>query len=220
MDVVIYARQSLDRTGEGAAVERQIADCRALAERRGWTVRDVLVDNDMSASSGRVRPAYQRLLAMMKAGEIGAVVVWHVDRLTRRLVDLEDVIGLCETSGVRLATVTGDLDLGTDTGRMLARILASVARGEVERKGTRQRRANRQRAEQGKAQWTRRPFGYDRADGRVTVVEREAEALREAAQHVLAGRAVAQLVKRWNAEGLPTSTGAKWTTTSALIHRS
>ncbi|SNR95290.1 recombinase family protein [Blastococcus mobilis] len=182
----IYARQSLDRSGEGAAVERQIADCRRLAEARGWAVEHVLTDNDLSASTGKPRPQYERLLNLMLAGQVEAVVVWHVDRLTRRLVDLEQIITACESVGIRLATVTGDLDLGTDTGRMLARILASVARGEVERKGTRQRAANRQRAEAGRMGWTRRPFGYDvDDDGKIVVVEAEAEGLRAAAGMVL-----------------------------------
>jgi site-specific DNA recombinase len=182
----IYARQSLDRSGDGAAVERQIADCRRLAEARSWTVEHVLVDNDASASSGKQRSQYERLLNLMLTGQVEAVLVWHVDRLTRRLVDLERVISVCESTGVRLATVTGDLDLGTDTGRMVARILASVARGEVERKGARQRAANKQRAENGHMGWTRRPFGYDGDDeGQVVTVCEEAEALQAAAGMVL-----------------------------------
>lgn len=209
---VIYARQSLDRTGEGAAVDRQVESCRELAERRGWAVSDVLTDNDVSASTGAPRPAYQRLLEMMRSGSVDVVVVYHVDRLTRRLVDLEDVISICERTGTRLATVTGDLDLSTDTGRMLARILASVARGEVERKGARQRAANRQRATQGKARWVRRPFGYDMRDGEVVVVEAEAEAIRGAAAAVLAGQSIGAIAKEWNAAGLPTTTGGEWRT--------
>lgn len=211
---VIYARQSLDRSGEGAAVDRQIAACRELAERRGWEVAEVLTDNDVSASTGKVRPAYRRLLDVMRSRSADVVVVWHVDRLTRRLVDLEEVIGICEATGVRLATVTGDLDLSTDTGRMLARILASVARGEVERKGVRQRAANRQRAERGAGRWTRRPYGYDRADGRVLVVEGEAAAIKAAAAAVLAGQSLGALAAQWNAAGSRTSTGARWSTTS------
>ena len=209
---VVYARQSLDRSGEGAAVDRQVADCRDLAARRGWTVVDVLIDNDISASTGKARPGYARLLEMMRAGAVDNIVVWHVDRLTRRLVDLEEIIGICEATHVRLATVTGDLDLSTDTGRMLARILASVARGEVERKGARQRRANKQRAENGKGRWTRRPFGYDREDDRVVIVEAEAAAIRAAAADVLAGQSLGSIGQAWNAEGLKTTTGGPWTT--------
>lgn len=208
---IIYARQSLDRTGEGMAVDRQIAACREYAERRGWTVHDVMVDNDVSASTGAPRPAFERVLAAIRSG-VDVLVVYHLDRLTRRLVDLEEVIALCEASGTRLATVTGDLDLSTDTGRMLARILASVARGEVERKGKRQRDANRQRATQGKARWVRRPFGYDTEDGRVVVVEDEAAAIRKAVADVLAGRPLGTIAREWNAAGLTTTSGGEWKT--------
>lgn len=212
---VIYARQSLDRSGEGAAVERQVADCRRLAEQRSWTVTETITDNDLSASTGKVRPGYQRLLEAMRAGSLDVLVVWHVDRLTRRLVDLEEVIALCEATGVRLATVTGDLDLSTDTGRMLARILASVARGEVERKGARQRAANAQRAQAGRMGWTRRPFGYDHDDaGQVVVVEAEAAALKAAAELVLGGSTLAAAARMLDNRGFTTTAGKPWNVTS------
>lgn len=210
----VYARQSLDRTGEGAAVDRQVADCQQIADQRGWTIIETITDNDMSASTGKPRPGYQRLLKLMRGGSVDAVIVWHVDRLTRRLVDLEEVIAICEATGVRLATVTGDIDLGTDTGRMLARILASVARGEVERKGVRQRRANEQRATAGHMGWTRRPFGYERRDGGIVVVEEEAKALEQAAQLVLSGETLAAGVRLLDRRGLTTTAGKPWNVTS------
>lgn len=214
MSAVIYARQSLDRSGEGAAIERQVADCQALAAARGWPVVEVVKDNDLSASTGVDRKGYTRLLALMESGSITHVIVWAVDRLTRRMVDLEAVIELCERTGVRIATVSGDLDLGTDMGRLVGRILASVARGEVERKGTRQRRANRQRAEQGHVGWTRRPYGYDKAqDGRIVVVKGEAEIIRRMAREVLAGVAVGTVARTLNTEKITTSLGGPWSTT-------
>ena len=79
----IYCRISDDREGGALGVKRQEDDCRALAERRGWPVAEVFVDNDVSAYNGHVRPAYRRMLDAMKAGEVDAVVVWHLDRLHR-----------------------------------------------------------------------------------------------------------------------------------------
>jgi site-specific DNA recombinase len=51
--VAIYARISQDRTGEGLGVERQLKDCRAEAERRGWLVAQEYVDDDISAWNPR-----------------------------------------------------------------------------------------------------------------------------------------------------------------------
>ena len=95
----IYARISSDPRGEGLGVERQIADCEALAASMGWTVHDHYVDNDVSACSGKARPEYQRLCEDLKAGTVDAVVVWHPDRLHRHPRELEDFMALCDAAG-------------------------------------------------------------------------------------------------------------------------
>jgi site-specific DNA recombinase len=73
----IYARISLDRTGAGLGIERQVDDCMALASGRGYVVEGIYKDNDISAYSGRVRPDYRKLLAVMEAGAVDVVVAWH-----------------------------------------------------------------------------------------------------------------------------------------------
>jgi len=154
----LYLRQSLDRDGKALAVSRQRDDCRKLARERGWRIVTEHVDNDTSATARR-RPGYDSLLSDIEAGRVDIVVAWHVDRVVRRLADLQPLIDLCERTGVRIATVSGDVDLSTDAGRLIGRILASVAQGEVERKGARQRRANLQRAQSGQPRFVRRWTG-------------------------------------------------------------
>jgi site-specific DNA recombinase len=129
----IYVRISGDRTGAGLGVARQEEDGRALCSRQGWPIYRVYVDNDVSAYSGKRRPAWDELLADIAAGLISAVVCWHVDRLTRSPRELEEVIDLHDQRGIILATVTGEMDLSTPTGRMLARMLGAAARHEAGR---------------------------------------------------------------------------------------
>ncbi len=126
--------------------------------------------------------------------------MWHVDRLVRRLADLEDVIERCEKAGVRLATVSGDVDLSTDAGRLVARILASVARGEVERKSARQRAAQAQAAKQGRRVGGRRAFGFE--PNGVTVRPAEAAAVRAGYDAILSGVSLAGVARDGNARGL------------------
>ncbi|MEU0482233.1 recombinase family protein [Streptosporangium sp. NPDC006013] len=135
----IYCRISQDRGGAGLGIARQEADCRALIERKGWTVVDVYPDNDVSAYSGAPRPAWKRLLADIEDGTVDAIACWHVDRLTRSPRELEDVIDLADRRGVELATVTGEIDLVTPTGRLIARMLGAAARHEAEHKAERQK---------------------------------------------------------------------------------
>ena len=124
----IYARISSDREGDNLAISRQVADCEALAQTRGWETAERYVDSDISAYSGKRRPEYQRLLEDIEAGSVDAVVVYHADRLHRHPRELEDFIDLCQRTKTKLATVSGDLDLSTHEGQLLARITGAVAR--------------------------------------------------------------------------------------------
>lgn len=208
MRAFVYLRQSLDRQGSNAAVDRQREDCLKLCAERGWEVVNTFVDNDVSASSRKPRPQYQRMLSQIEAGKADVLVAWHVDRLTRKITDLEHLIELSQNTGLRIATVTGDLDLSTDAGRLVGRILASVARGEVERKGARQKRAQQQAAQQGKPAGGRRAFGYG-SDG-ITMIEDEAKHVRQAYADVLTGASLKGIAKRWNDLGLTTTMGNPW----------
>jgi site-specific DNA recombinase len=205
----IYTRISQDREGAGLGVERQEADCRALAEQLGWTIVTVHTDNDLSAYSGKPRPGYEALLADLRAGTADAVICWHTDRLHRRPVELEEYIAVCEPRGVPTMTVkAGPIDLATPAGRMVARQLGAVGRYEVEHMVERQQRARLQAATAGKWSGGRRPYGYG-PDG-VTVDQAEAETLQWAAAQVLAGRALNAIVADLNARGSVTSTGRPW----------
>lgn len=209
----IYCRISQDREGAGLGVTRQEADCRALCERRGWEASEVYVDNDVSAYSGKARPAWQRLISDVRTGDVEAVVSWHVDRLTRSPRELEDVIDLADKHGLELATVTGEVDLGNPTGRLVARMLGAAARHEAEHKAERQKRQRRQAAEAGRvAGGGKRPFGY--ADDRITVVEAEAAVIRECAARTLAGESLASMCRELAQRGITTTGGKNWLPTT------
>lgn len=83
-----------------------------------------------------------------------------------------------------------------------------MARGEVERKGTRQRRAQQQAAEQGRPAGGRRAFGYSR-DGK-TIVESEAKHIRAAYAAVLQGASLKGITQQWNDLGLKSTAGNDW----------
>lgn len=201
----IYLRQSLDRDQTQLAVERQREACLDLCRRRGWADTVEYVDNDTSASTGR-RPHYEQMLADIESGAVRGVVVWHLDRLHRRPIELEQFMDLAKRRGLALATVTGDVDLSTDDGQFMARVMAAVARKETDRKAARQKAANAQRAKAGKA-WNERTFGYDGDE----IVPEEAEALRTACRDLLNGASLRGIAADWNARGLRTAKGSMWT---------
>ncbi|MDN5726913.1 MAG: recombinase family protein, partial [Propionibacteriales bacterium] len=161
------------------------------------------------ASSG-TRPAYQRMLADIRAGHIDAVVVWDLDRLHRRPIELEEFITLADSKGLALGTVTGDVDLGTDNGRLFARIKGAVARAEMERKSARQKASHEQRRSTGRQWSSSRPFGFQ--SDLVTHHPVEAEALRQAYADFLAGVGLREICRRLDAQGIKSAKGNR------LIH--
>ncbi len=212
MRAAIYTRISADPKGQGLGVARQEADCREYCVRQGWEVVEVYQDNDVSATKRAPRPAYQRMLAAVRAGEVDAIVAWAYDRLCRRIVDLEEVLDLVEERGLSLGCVSGDLNLATPMGRTLARVVTSIAAGEVETLKARVRAKQRELADAGKVgNGGRRPYGY--TSSRTEVIEEEAEIVREIARRILAGESMRSIAADLNARGVPPARGERWSPT-------
>lgn len=203
VDAIIYARISSDRTGDELGVTRQQDEARRLAEWRGLTVVEVYIDNDLSASGRAKRPGFDAMLADLDAGRAKIVIAWDITRITRNARDTLRLLETGEKMGVTVAMVKGaDLNLGSADGRMVAEILATIAKGEISKKSERQKAANAQAVAQGRWVGGRRPFGFEN-DG-VTVRETEAAAIKAAYDAVLAGVPVGRIAKKWNDAGLIT----------------
>ncbi|MCE5290856.1 MAG: recombinase family protein, partial [Nocardiaceae bacterium] len=201
----VYLRQSLDVTGEGVAVARQREDCLRLCAEKGWTPSEYL-DNDTSATKGK-RPGYLRMLDDIRAGTVQAVVAWDLDRLHRRPVELEEFINLADAHRLALATVSGDVDLSTAQGRLVARLKGSVARHEIEHKSDRQKRAAKQLADVGAPKW-KTAFGYT-DDYQPHPIE--APLVRDAYEALLSGTSLKGIAAGLNANGMTGRTGKPWT---------
>lgn len=207
----IYCRISHDPSGERLGVRRQELDCSEQAQRRGWLVAEVYVDDDRSAYCTRKpRPEYQRLLRDIAAGRRDGVMIWRLDRLHRQPRELEEFIVLCDKHSVALATVTGDVDLSNSQGRLLARAWGAFAAHESEIKGERLSRAAHDRACRGlmPSSGATRPYGFVR--GGAAIVPKEAAVLREAARRLLSGESLRSISMDYNRRRIPTLRGSKW----------
>lgn len=182
----------------------------ALCESKGWQPVEY-VDNDVSASSGRRRPAYERMLTDIRDGKIGAVVAWDLDRLHRRPIELERFMDLADAHRLALATVSGDVDLSTSQGKLVARLKGAVARHEVDHKRDRQLRAAQQKAERGEPQW-RNAFGY-LPDGSRVPDPTTAPLVKQAYAAVLAGASLNDICRLFNDAGAYGLNGKPWTAT-------
>jgi site-specific DNA recombinase len=171
-------------------------------------VTAVYSDRDTSAYNGAKRPEYQRLMADLQARKIDAVLVWKLDRLTRRVVEIGKVMGVLEQTGAVLASVHDQIDTSTAMGKGVLSLMASLAESESESTSKRVRRAARQSAERGDFPKTgSRCFGYT-DEG--TVIESEAVQLRKMAKMFVNGTTYRKIAAQMNSDGLLTTRGNAW----------
>jgi len=209
VNAAIYTRISKDREGLELGVDRQEEACRALASQRGWDVVQVYRDNDLSASSGKRRPGWESLLSDLEAGNFCAVMAYSSSRMYRRPADLRRLVEIAKSGNLEIATVaSGQINLDTADGRMLAGILAEVDQAEVDRMSERVRAAQAQRRASGRHHGGgRRPYGYTRER---TVDPREAEVVRQMVDMALGGASATKISAWLNAQGATTAQGARW----------
>jgi DNA invertase Pin-like site-specific DNA recombinase len=95
---------------------------------------DIIVDGGESAKSLN-RPGMARLLSLVDAGEVEAVIIAKLDRLTRSVKDLCTLLERFERRGVALVSVAESLDTGSAAGRLVLNICCRRFTGSHNRQG-------------------------------------------------------------------------------------
>lgn len=210
----IYARISRDQQGQGLGVERQEQLCREMAASLGLEVAEVYVDNDISAYSGRLRPAYERMLADIQAGRVGAVLCYHSDRLMRRTRELERYIDICKPRGVVTHQVTaGLLDLSSATGLAVAKTVAAWSQHESDHKGERIAAQKAQASKAGKFLGGRVPWGWHKTSAGIEVEPVAAKYILEGTEAIIAGKSLIGVTRSWADAGAVSLSGTPMNTT-------
>src|ERR1700682_6417715 len=141
MKTIGYVRVSTDKQADrGVSLEAQAEKIRAMAVVHNAELIDIIVDGGESAKSLN-RPGMARLLALVDAGEVKAVIVAKLDRLTRSVKDLCTLLERFERRGVALVSVAESLDTGSAAGRLVLNIITAVSQWEREAIGERTRDA-------------------------------------------------------------------------------
>jgi len=206
-----YVRVSTEKQAEwGVSLEAQDAKIRAMAALQDAQLVDVIVDAESAKDLNR--PGMARLLALVESRAVQTVIVAKLDRLTRSVRDLGELLERFQRRGVSLVSVAESLDTKTAAGRLVLNVMASVSQWEREAIGERTRDAMRHMQTAGQYTGGSVPFGYQLlSDGQhlnpnaaeQTIVSRVGE-LRAAGYSL---RAVAHEL---NAQGYTTRRGTAW----------
>lgn len=151
----IYARQSVDRS-DSISIESQIELCRY--ELRGRPSK-TYVDRGYSGKNTQ-RPAFQEMMADMKRGLIGKVIVYKLDRISRSILDFSSMMDTFTRYGVEFVSTTEKFDTSSPIGRAMLNICIVFAQLERETIQKRVADAYFSRSRKSLYMGGRVPFGY------------------------------------------------------------
>lgn len=176
---VAYARVSTENQAKhGYSLPSQLEACRKYIDEKGWQTTAEISDDGVSGAT-LDRVGFDSIREMAQAGEIDAVVVYDLDRLSRKAVYqmlIEEEFG---KAGVTVSYVLGDYR-DDDEGRLQKQIRAAIAEYERAKFTERAERGKRSKARRGLVVGGGRVaygYRYD-GEGHLVIVEDEAQVVR------------------------------------------
>jgi DNA invertase Pin-like site-specific DNA recombinase len=211
-----YVRVSTERQADGGvSLDAQRAKLAAYAVAMDLDLVEIIEDAGYSAKT-LDRPGISRALAMLDAGEVDALLVAKLDRLTRSVRDLGALVERYFASRCSLLSVADSIDTRSAAGRLVLNVLASVAQWEREATAERTRDALAQvKAEGvrlgGEALGWRRGDETDEEGRRVVVgVESEARTVARIVALRRDGLSLREIAATLTDEGYATKRGGEW----------
>ncbi|HOU36298.1 MAG TPA: recombinase family protein [Candidatus Omnitrophota bacterium] len=218
MKCAVYVRVSTEEQAkEGYSLAAQTDKIVEYIKSKGWTYSQIYNDDGYSAASRR-RPALQRLLADAASQQFEAVIVYRIDRLSRNLKDLIEIVEELATNGAGFKSITEIIDTTTPEGRLMFHQFGSFAQYERELISQRTSLGRSKRLKLGLWPGGRAPFGYLLKAGKLQTVEKEAKLVRLMFELYLnKNLGVINIARYLNDKGIKTKQGKKWKFT--VVHK-
>jgi DNA invertase Pin-like site-specific DNA recombinase len=211
-----------EQAREGVSLDAQRARITAYATAKALDLTEVLVDEGLSGKDLK-RPALEALLERCRRGEVGHVIVWKLDRLTRRTRHLLSLVeDLFLARKIELHSVSESLDTSTPHGRFVLTLFGGLAQMERELIAERTRGALAWKRENG-LPTSHPPLGF-RPNGKrhhMIAVPEELAIVRRILDLSRAGKSSHAIAAKLNQDGVPSKHGARWhhTTVGKVIGR-
>ena len=215
LETGIYLRVSTEEQAqEGYSIRAQEEKLRDYARIKGWRVYKIYIDDGISGKNTTDRPAINEMIEDVKNGKVKNVLVYRIDRLTRSIIDLINLIDLFNTHDCAFNSLTESIDTHSATGRMFIKILGIFAEFERENLAERSRLGLERKAREGYSLATNHiSYGYDRKKGQKiqTINEKEAVIVKEIFDMFLNKHmSYHEIARNLNSRNIPTRTNSVW----------
>lgn len=218
MRAVAYIRVSTDKQAtDGVGLDVQAAKVRMYAELYGIELVEVIVDEGASAKTLQ-RDGLTRALSLLDSGEADGLIVYKLDRLTRSVRDLGELIDCYfgPKGSAALVSVEEQVDTSTATGRMILNVLMSVSQWERETIGERTSAAMQHKAARGEYIGGEAPYGYRVSADGVNLEEHagEQKVIQAIHEYRAAGLSVRAIAAKLAEHGFQSRTGRNFSKSS------
>lgn len=130
MKAIGYIRVSTEEQAQsGLSLDNQREKIAALAGLHDWNLVGIVEDPGFSAGTTN-RPGLQEVLSMVRSRKVKAVIIYKLDRLTRNQKDLLSLLETFNRFGVRLVSVSEQLDTSSASGRFFISMLGGISEWE------------------------------------------------------------------------------------------
>ncbi|KAB2367245.1 recombinase family protein [Bacillus cereus] len=216
-NVAIYARVStIEQAEEGYSIDEQIRVLNKFCEREGYLVYDEYVDRGISGKNISGRPAIQRLLLDAEQKKFEVVLVWKMNRLARKSLDLMNIVEKLDSKNIAFRSYTERYETETSTGKLQFQLMAAIAEYERNNIAENVKMGMIARAKEGR--WNGgQVLGYDvveissdnrkRKDTHLVINEREANTVQLIFQMYSSGHGYKSIANYINKKGYRTKKG-------------
>jgi site-specific DNA recombinase len=204
----IYARVSTDDQAQGYSLPTQRQACVALAQEHGYHIPPEHVFSDDVTGAAMNRPGLLAVRALVKTRQVQAVIVYDLDRLSRRLAHQLLIADECEQHGVTLHIVTMPADDHSPEAQLMRNVRGTIAEYERLKIIERSTRGLRGRAQAGHVGGGQVALGYrpvrELHKGRWVIAPDEAQLVRRIYQMASEGLSCRAIAWQLSRERVPT----------------
>jgi site-specific DNA recombinase len=214
LKVAAYIRVSTDEQAEeGYSIPAQRNRLEAYALSQGWEIVQWYVDEGESAKDLN-RTELKRMLKALEQNVFECVLVYRLDRLTRSVLDLYNLLNTFEKHDVKFKSATEVYDTTTAIGRLFLTLVAALAQWERENLGERVRMGMQQKAKEGKWTVSLPPLGYKSNDSMLEIHPQESLVIKEIYSLYLSGIGMWKIARELNARKIYPRSGVPWSYSS------
>lgn len=160
MRCVIYIRVSTDEQAKhGYSIAAQLEKLEAFCVSQEWEVATVYIDDGQSAKDLN-RPKFKLMMDEIKQGKADVLLVYKLDRLTRSVLDLYEILQVLDENNCKFRSATEVYDTTNAMGKLFITLVAAIAQWERENLGERVRMGMEKKTKMGKWKGGSAPYGY------------------------------------------------------------